>query len=89
MHPCPGYWVGIGRAVVYYARGSHTFSARIKCRHCTDADLVLFFSLVSCPGLNIKVKEQSRMLLRAKLVLNKCPTAFPAFCCDFLPTYKR
>ena len=31
MHPCPGNWVAIGCAVVYYARSTHTFSAVIKC----------------------------------------------------------
>ena len=35
MHLCPGNWVVIGRAVVYYARDAHTFSAEIKCPHCT------------------------------------------------------
>ena len=35
MHPCPGNWVAIGRAVVYYARGDQAFSAGIKCRHCS------------------------------------------------------
>ena len=34
MYPCPGNWVAFGRAVVYYARASHAFSAGIKCRHC-------------------------------------------------------
>ena len=34
MHPCPGNWIAIGRAVVYYARAAHSFSAGIKCRHC-------------------------------------------------------
>ena len=34
MHPCPGNWVAIGRAVVYYARADQAFSAGIKCRHC-------------------------------------------------------
>ena len=27
--------MAIGRAVVYYARAAHIFSAGIKCRHCT------------------------------------------------------
>ena len=35
IHPCIVNWVAIGRAVVYYARATHTFSAGIKCRHCT------------------------------------------------------
>ena len=35
MHPCPENWVVIGRAVAYYARGSHAFSAGNKCWHCT------------------------------------------------------
>ena len=35
MHPCPGNRVVIGRAVVYYARTAHAYSAGIKCRHCT------------------------------------------------------
>ena len=36
MHPCPGDWVAIGRAVVYYARAAQAFSAGIKWRHCTS-----------------------------------------------------
>ena len=34
MHPCPGNWVSIGRAVVYYTKAAHTLSAGIRCRHC-------------------------------------------------------
>ena len=34
MHPCPGNWVAIGRAVVYYARAAQALDARIKCQHC-------------------------------------------------------
>ena len=34
-HQYPGEWVAIGRAVVYYTWATCTFSARIKCRHCT------------------------------------------------------
>ena len=33
MHPCPGNWVAIGRAVVYSARAAHAFSAGTKCQH--------------------------------------------------------
>ena len=32
--PCSGDLVAIGRAVMYYARASHAFSAGIKCRRC-------------------------------------------------------
>ena len=35
MHLCPGNVVAIERAVVYYARAAHTFSAVIKYRHCS------------------------------------------------------
>ena len=35
MHPCPGNWVAIGYAGVYYARAAHTLSAGIKCRYCS------------------------------------------------------
>ena len=35
IHQCQGNWLAIGHTVVYYARAAHTFSARIKCRHCT------------------------------------------------------
>ena len=35
MHPCPGKWVPIGRAAVYYARAAQALSAEFKCRHCT------------------------------------------------------
>ena len=41
MHPCPGIWVEIGRAVVYYARAARAFSAGIKCRHCTLSIIIL------------------------------------------------
>ena len=34
MYPCPGNWMAIGPAVVYYARTAQTFSAGIKCQHC-------------------------------------------------------
>ena len=34
MHPCPGNWMAIGRAVVYYDRAVQAFSAVTKCRHC-------------------------------------------------------
>ena len=34
MHPCPGNWVAIGHAVVYYAQAAHTFSAGIECLYC-------------------------------------------------------
>ena len=34
MHPCPGNWVAIGRAVMYLARAAKIFSAGFKCRHC-------------------------------------------------------
>ena len=37
MHLCQGNWVVIGRAVVYYARAVHTFSAETKCPHCMYA----------------------------------------------------
>ena len=36
LHPYPEKWEAIGHAVVYYARSAHTFSARIKCRHCNS-----------------------------------------------------
>ena len=35
MDPCPGNWVAIGRAVVYYVWAAQAFSAGIKCPHCT------------------------------------------------------
>ena len=34
MNPCPGNWVVVGCAVVYYAWPVNAFSAGIKCRHC-------------------------------------------------------
>ena len=34
MHPWPGNYVAIGRAVVYCARAAHAFSSGIRCRHC-------------------------------------------------------
>ena len=38
MHPCPGNWVAIKRAVVCYAQAVHTFSAGIKSRRCRRKD---------------------------------------------------
>ena len=35
MHSYPRNLVIIRRAVVYYARSAHAFSAGIKCQHCT------------------------------------------------------
>ena len=35
MHPYPGNWVAIGRAVVYYVWTAREFSAGIKFRHCS------------------------------------------------------
>ena len=32
-HLCPGNWVKIGPAVVYYSRAAQAFSAEVKCRH--------------------------------------------------------
>ena len=40
MHPYPGNWVAIGRAVVYHARGDQAFSAGIKCRHCAHVKAI-------------------------------------------------
>ena len=34
MHPCPGHWMAIGRAVVNSARATHALSAGIRYRHC-------------------------------------------------------
>ena len=33
VHPCPGNWVAIRRAVVYYAQAVHAFSAGSVCQH--------------------------------------------------------
>ena len=41
MHPYPGNWVAIGRAVVYYAWTAREFSAGIKCQHCSTVELVV------------------------------------------------
>ena len=35
VHPCPGNWVAIGHAVVYYALADQAFSAGIRLLHCT------------------------------------------------------
>ena len=48
MQPCPGNWVAIRRAVVYYAQPAHTFSAGIKCGHCSFEDFVN----ICCPRLS-------------------------------------
>ena len=40
MHPYPGNWMAIGRAVVYYAWATRTFSGGNNCRHCTSLDVV-------------------------------------------------
>ena len=38
MPPCLKNWVAIRRAVVYYARAAHAFSAGIECRHCASGE---------------------------------------------------
>ena len=40
-HPCPRNWVAIERAVLYYAWATQTFSAGIKCRHCSWMSKIL------------------------------------------------
>ena len=42
MHPRPENLVAIGRAVVYYGRAAHAFSAIIKCLHCSICSLVRY-----------------------------------------------
>ena len=44
MHPYPGNWVAIRRAVVYYAWAAHEFSAGIKCRHCRNVCMFIDYS---------------------------------------------
>ena len=51
MYPCPGNWVAIGRAILYYARAAHAFSVGIKCLHY----MYLFFSLDG-QSMNIQYK---------------------------------
>ena len=43
MHSYPRNLVIIGRAVVYYARSAHAFSAGIKCQHCTCTPIRVSF----------------------------------------------
>ena len=45
MNPCPENWVAIGRVFVYYAKAARTFSAGIKCQHCTIISHVKIESL--------------------------------------------
>ena len=46
MHPYPGNWVAIGRAVVYCARSAQALSAGIKCQHCSILPSPLAHSLL-------------------------------------------
>ena len=47
MQPCPENCVTIGRAVVYYARAAHAFSAGITCRHgCRWVNVEVFCHVV-------------------------------------------
>ena len=39
MHPCPGNWVAIGSAVVYYPRAAQAFDSGIRYRHCRNTCL--------------------------------------------------
>ena len=48
MHPCPGNWVAIRRAVVFYAWAAHAFSVEIKWLHCTLLPFLLLPILVPC-----------------------------------------
>ena len=43
MHMCPGNWVTIERAVVYYVQAAHASSAGIKCRHCIHLSFVIWY----------------------------------------------
>ena len=58
MHPCPGNRVAIGRAVLYYARTAHAYSAGIKCRHCMSSYKPLHYVLML---LFIKILLQFRV----------------------------
>ena len=48
MHPCPGNWMTIGHAVVYFAQAAHSFSAGIKCRHCSIS-ITIFSKMITFP----------------------------------------
>ena len=50
MHPCPGNWVGIGHAVMYYVRSARAFSAGIKCRHCTYIHTYIYIYIYMVSG---------------------------------------
>ena len=40
-YPCQENGVAIGRAVAYYDRAAHAFSAGIKCQHCSPEAYML------------------------------------------------
>ena len=52
--------MAIGRAVVYYARAAHAFSAGIKCRHCSDFGIPYL-------GLGLGLGIRSRVRVRARV----------------------
>ena len=47
MYPCPGNWMAVGCAVVYYARTDHTLSAGIKCRNWKSVGLATSCDMLS------------------------------------------
>ena len=54
MHPYPGNWVAIGRAVVYYALATRAFSAGIRCWHCICTFIALAPAMLVIPSIGLK-----------------------------------
>ena len=47
MHQCPGNGVAVGRAVVYYARAAHAFSAGTIVHHRNIAKKIIFITILT------------------------------------------
>ena len=79
MHPCPGNWVAIGHAVVFFPRAAHALSAGIKCRHCMSSPgcLNTFKIILKCDNFileNIQTKWST--MLNEEVISFKAERAF-------------
>ena len=64
MHPCPENWVAIGRAVVYYARAAHSFSAGIKFQPDNSQYAKLLTKIQNLNQYNLKLASEEPRFFR-------------------------
>ena len=59
MHPCPGNWVAIWCAVVYYARAARLFTAGIKCQHCKkELNLLVLYCVTAIYAITVDFQNE-------------------------------